>query len=81
MDWLSIVIGVTIIAALGIGLILAAQSPSFVAGLVKIAIEAFIPVALKRKTPEEEKKDHEKLARGQNVGNEKPWGHQKGVDS
>ena len=57
------------------------QRPSFYVGLAAIALKAALPAILKRKSPEEEAKDHEKLARGKQVGNDKPWGHEKGFDS
>jgi low temperature requirement protein LtrA len=81
MNWLAPVLGIAVLLALGAGLFL---SPSFRAMLVSEAFkaaDALVPVILKRKTLDEEKKDHEKLDRGQQVGNDKKWGHQKGVDS
>ena len=81
MDWLSIAIIAAILIGLGAGLFFAARSPSFVAGLIAVAVKMALPVILKRKSPEEEAKDHDRLARGKSIGNEKPWGHEKGVDS
>ena len=70
-----------ILLGVGAAAFVVARSPSFWIQLFYVGFTAALPFILKRKSPEEEAKDHEKLARGQQVGNEKPWGHQKGVDS
>ena len=57
------------------------QRPSFALGIFLAIFRAALPIILKRKSPEEEAKDHDRLAHGKQIGNEKPWGHEKGVDS
>lgn len=80
MNWLGPVLGIAVLLALGAGLFL---SPSFRALLVseafKAAMNALVPVILKRKTPEEEAKWRDRIARGQ-TGEVDKWGREKGHD-
>lgn len=79
MDWLSIIISVVSLIGLGVGLFFAAQSPGFMVGLAEIAVKLLIPVILKRKTPEEEAKWRDRIARGQS-GQVDRWGRETGHD-
>ena len=54
------------------------QRPSFVLGLFIEALRAALPLLKPRNLTADEK---DRLARGKSIGNEKQWGHEKGVDS
>lgn len=79
MDWLSIAIIAAVLIGLGAGLFFAARSPGFVAGLIAVAVKMALPVILKRKTPEEEAKWRDRIARGQ-TGEVDKWGREIGHD-
>jgi membrane protein implicated in regulation of membrane protease activity len=70
-----------VILGVGAAAFLVARSPTFWLQMAVVAFRAALPFILKRKSLEEEAKDHDRLARGKSIGNEKPWGHEKGVDS
>ena len=54
------------------------QRPSFVIGLFAEVLRTALPMLKPRNLNPDEK---DRLARGKSIGNEKPWGHEKGVDS
>ena len=55
------------------------QRPGFYVGLAAIALKAALPAILKRKSPEEEAKWRDRIARGQS-GEVDKWGREKGHD-
>ena len=56
----------------------AIQRPSFVIGLFVDILRSALPMLKPHNLTANEK---DRLARGKSIGNEKPWGHEKGVDS
>ena len=62
MTYLYVVGGILLVVA-AVSLFLAFQRPDFIAGLIKAAVSAIaaalLPRLLKRKSPEEEAKDHQ----------------------
>jgi membrane protein implicated in regulation of membrane protease activity len=70
-----------VILGVGAAAFLVARSPTFWLQMAVVAFKAALPFILKRKSLEEEAKDHDLAAHGRQVGNPRPWGHEKGVDS
>lgn len=58
------IIGCLLTLVAGVSVFMAFRSPAFIAGLITIAFNAFLPALLKRKTPEEEAKDHQTVREG-----------------
>ena len=63
LSTIFILAAVLLMAVAGVSVFIAFQRPGFVAGLVKAGVSAFIravlPAILKRKSAEEEHKDHQ----------------------
>jgi hypothetical protein len=74
----DITLYMAVILGVGAAAFVVARSPAFWFGMAKIAFKAVLPIILKRKSPEEEAKDHDLAARGKQLGNIRPFGHEKG---
>lgn len=58
------IVGTLLFLVAGVSVFTAFRSPNFVAGLITAAFNAILPALLKRKTPEEEAKDHQVVREG-----------------
>lgn len=67
-----------ILLGVGAAAFVVARSPSFWIQLVIVGFKAALPFILKRKSPEEEAKDRERVAQGKDPYNPRPFGHEKG---